>query len=315
MPFVRATAAEPVSDAAVTTVADPSRKPETAAELPVQIRVSAYDRVAGFIVSSLILVGGLVAMMFIVWLTSRLVFRQRSVPVKLVENIGGRGDHAAGFARDLEAPGMEEMPELAEPQLEATMEAVTDAVSVVAASADVLDTPSVVTGRGEGGLGDSRPPGPLGEGEDIIPRWQRWEVRWSTRGLSAYAQQLDFFKIELGAIGGSPQVDYAYNFHKPRPDRRSGPPDQDKRLYMTWRSGTLEALDRTLLARAGIKTDGRLVVQFYPEAVEDQLAALEMENARGRKVNEFLKTVFGVRPVGAGYEFFVLEQRFRPAPP
>jgi hypothetical protein len=263
----------------------------------------------------LILIGGAVAIMFVIWLTMTLVFTQRSVPVKLVENIAGRGDHAEGFERDLEAPGLEEMPELAEPQLEATLEAVTDAVSTVAASMDVLDTASTVTGKGEGGLGDSRPPGPSGEGEDIIPRWERWRVRWSSAGLPAYTQQLDFFKIELGAAGGTPNVDYAFNLTKSRPDRRSGPPEQEKRLYMTWQSGTLQAYDRQLLSRAGISTNDRLLMQFYPEIVEDRLAELEMENGGGRSVKEFLRTIFGVRQVRGGYEFHVIEQRFRPAPP
>jgi hypothetical protein len=57
-------------------------------------------------------------------------------------------------------------------------------------------------------------------------------------------------------------------------------------------------------------------MQFYPEEVEDRLAWIEMENADGRSVKEFQKTVFGVRAArGGNYEFFVQEQRFRPAPP
>jgi hypothetical protein len=272
--------------------------------------------VASLLISLLILIGAAVAIMFIIWLTATLVFSQRSVPVKLVENAAGRGDHAEGFERDLEAPGMEEMPELAEPQLEATLEAVTDAVSTVAASMDVINMAATSTSRGEGGLGDSRPPGPLGEGDNIIPRWERWEVRWTSSAISAYAQQLDYFKIELAAAGGSPNLDYAFNLSQPTPRRRSGPPKQEKRLYMTWRSGTLQAFDRILLTRAGIPSEGRLVMQFYPEEVEDRLAWLEMENAGGRSVKEFLKTVFGVRAArGGNYEFFVEEQRFRLPPP
>lgn len=300
---------------AVTSIPERRNPASAAVREPVQLRVSAYDKVASLLISLLILIGLAVAIMFVIWLTMTLVFQQKSVPVKLVENVAGRGDHAEGFERDLEAPGLEEMPELAEPQLEATLEAVTDAVSSVAASMDVLDTPSTVTGKGEGGLGDSRPPGPLGEGEDIIPRWERWEVRWSATGLAEYARQLDFFKIELGAVGGSPNVDYAYNLTKPRPDRRSGPPEQEKRLYMTWKTGSLEAFDKALLARAGISYEGRLVMQFYPEEVEDRLAWMEMENGGGRSVKEFLKTVFGVRKTRSGYEFYIIEQRFRPAPP
>jgi len=298
---------------AVTTTVDPHSQPAATDLVP--ISTSAYDRVSSMLITSLLLVGISVFLMFLIWLSSTLVFSQRSVPVKLVENVAGRGDHAAGFERDMEAPGMEEMPELAEPQIETTLEAVTETVSSLAASMDVLDTPSGQTSRGEGGLGDSRPPGPLGEGENIIPRWERWEVRWSATSLSGYARQLDYFQIELAVAGGTSQVDYAFNLGKPRPDRRSGMPDKENRLYMTWRAGTMEEMDRTLLARAGVPTEGRLILQFFPEVIEDQLAVLEMENARGRNVKEFLRTVFGVRPAGSGYEFFVVEQRFRPAPP
>lgn len=272
------------------------------------------------LVALLIMVGIAVGLMFFIWLTMTLVFIPRSVPVKLVENVPGRGDHAEGFERDLEAPGMEEMPELAEPQLEAAMEAMTDAVSAVAASMDVVSTPSTATSKGEGGMGDSRPPGPLGEGDNIIPRWDRWEIRFESASVRAYATQLDFFKIELGAAGGGKKnVDYARNLVKSSPDKRSAPGDKEQRLYMTWRGGNLEKFDRQLLQRAGIDTGrGRLLMQFYPEEVEDRLAWIEMENAQNQSppktVQEFLKTVFAVKKIRGGYEFVVDSQRFRPKP-
>jgi hypothetical protein len=85
---------------------------------------------------------------------------------------------------------------------------------------------------------------------------------------------------------------------------------------MSWRGGSpLAAFDRQLLGRAGIKTDRRMVLQFYPKATEDQLEVLEAENGRGHTAKQFLKTIFGVRPKGGGYEFFVIDQYFRPGPP
>jgi len=284
----------------------------------VDMRVSRYDQVAGMLISLLILIGCAVGIMFIIWLTMTLVFRQKAVPIKLIENVAGRGDNPPGFERDMLAPGMEEMPELAEPQLEAALEAVTNAVSSIAASTDVLQTDSAVTSGGEGGRGDSRPPGPEGEGENIIPRWERWEVRWVSTGISAYARQLDYFKIELGAAGGSPLMDYAKDLSKSTPTKYQGPSKAEKRLYMTWKGGTLQQFDRTLLARAGISTNRRIMFQFYPEIVEDQLAVIEKANADRlghNSVKEYLKTIFGVRAKGREYEFVVAEQRFRPAPP
>jgi hypothetical protein len=285
-------------------------RPET------QLRVSAYDNVASLLISLLVLVGVAVLLLFIIWLTSRLLFTQTAIPVELLE-YAGRGDHAAGFERDPEEPGLEELEDMYEPQVEASLEAVTDLVSTQAASFDAIANAAAASSKGSG-MGDSRGPGPLGEGSsDIIPPWDRWEIRFTTSGIDAYARQLDHFKIELGAVGGGkPTVDYAYNLSKGKPDRRTGKPDEEKRLYMTWQQGTspLAAYDRQLIGRAGIATQRRLIMQFYPRETELQLLRLEVENAKGRDPREFLKTIFGVRPGGSGFEFYVIEQYFRPAP-
>ncbi|MDA1051305.1 MAG: hypothetical protein O3C40_12615 [Planctomycetota bacterium] len=296
----------------MTTVPKPIHRPDTSS-----MHVSRFDQVASLVVALLIMVGVTVLGMFIIWLTARLVFVPRSVPVRLVENVPGRGDHAEGFERDLEAPGMEEMPELAEPQLEAAMEAMTEAVSSVAAAMDSVAMPSDATSKGEGGMGDNRPPGPLGDGDDIIPRWERWEIRFESSSEAAYARQLDAFKIELGAAGGGKKnVDYARNLTKGKPDTYSGPGDKEQRLYMTWRGGNLQRFDQNLLRKAGVNTANRLLMQFYPEKLEDELAWIEMEYATKQKktVQEFLKTVFELKPKGNTWEFFVAEMRFRPKP-
>lgn len=281
------------------------------------LRSDRYDAVASLLISLLIVVGICVCSLFLIWLTSRLIFSQRTVPVELVE-YAGRGDHAAGFARDMEPPGPEELEEeMYEPQMEATLEAVTDVVTTQTAALDAIATAAEVTAKGGGGMGDSRGPGPEGEGRsDIIPPWERWEIRYTTSGLDPYARQLDFFKIELAAVGGTPLVDYAFNLAKAKPDRRTGKPEDEKRMYMTWQNtgGPLAAFDRQLMAKAGVNTQRRLVLQFYPRETELKLLRLEAENARGRDAREFLKTIFGVRAAGGGYEFFVIDQFFRPPP-
>lgn len=281
------------------------------------LRSGTYDSVASLLIALLILVGICFFSLFLIWLTGRLIFTLKTVPVELVE-YAGRGDHAAGFARDMEPPGPEELEEeMYEPQIEATLEAVTDVVTTQTASLDAIVTAAEATAKGGGGLGDSRGPGPEGEGRsDIIPPWERWEIRFTTSGLEPYARQLDFFKIELAAAGGTPLVDYAAGLSKAKPDRRSGKPEDEKRMYMTWQnaSSPLAAFDRQLLAKAGINTQRRLVLQFYPRETELMLLRLEAEKARGRDAREFLKTIFGVQPVGNGYQFFVMDQYFRPAP-
>jgi hypothetical protein len=282
------------------------------------LRVSAYDQVASLLIALLIVIGFFVALLFIIWLTSRLLFTQRAIPVELVE-YSGRGHHAAGFERDLEEPGLEELEEMVEPSLEVTLEAVTDLVSSQAAAFDMIESAADATGSGTG-MGDSRPPGPMGEGaDDVVPPWERWEIRFATTGVDAYARQLDFFKIELGAAGGgSPVVEYASNLAAARPTVRTGKPEDEDRLYMTYRNmdSQLAAFDRQLLTKAGIRIDRRLVLQFYSKELERQLMTLEASTpaARGRKPQEYQKTIFGVRPARSGFEFYVVDQFFRQAP-
>lgn len=278
--------------------------------------VSAYDRVASGVVALNILVGLAVALMFLIWLGRNIDLRGEQSDVVLVENIAGRGDHAAGIARDLEAPGIDELQEEREPVVEQLLEAMTEVVSDRAASLDSLQT-SMVSSKTGRGLGDSRPPGPLGEGDNIIPRGERWEIRYNSNSLEAYARQLDHFNIELGVMGGGEQqVDYAGNLSKMQPDTRRGPGgEREDRLYMLWRSGTLKRFDEQLLRAAGIETAGRIVVQFYPRSVENQLARIELEHAKENgkdSVKQIKKTVFGVRTAGGGFEYFVQSQRYRP---
>jgi len=281
----------------------------------IPMAVSAYDRAASWVISLNILLGFAVALMFLLWLGRNIEFEGQQSDVVLVENIAGRGDHAAGYARDVEAPGIEELEEVTEPKVEQLLEAVTDVVSTQAAALDSMQTTMVSSTKGSG-LGDSRPPGPLGEGDDIIPRGERWEIQYNSNSLEAYAQQLDHFRIELGVVGGGEKmVDYARNLQKSRPDSRRGPGGEaEKRLYMLWTSGALKRFDQQLLRRAGINTAGRIVMQFYPQPVEDQLARIEMAHANDQgktSVKQIRKTVFGVRRDGGGFEYFVESQEYR----
>ncbi len=284
----------------------------------IRMAVSAYDRAASWVVSLNILIGLAVALLFLFWLSHVIVLRGEQSEVLLVENVAGRGDHAAGYARDVEAPGIEELEEETEPKVEQLLEAVTNVVSTQAASLDSVQTTMLSSNTGSG-LGDSRPPGPLGEGDDIIPRGERWEIQYNSNSIQAYAQQLDFFQIELGVVGGGEkEVDYAFNLRKSRPDTRRGPGgESEKRLYMLWTSGALKRFDQQLLRDAGVKTAGRIAMQFYPPLVEDQLARTEMAfaNKNGKtSVKQIKKTVFGVRREGNGFEFYVVSQLYRAVP-
>ncbi len=165
-----------------------------------KLRISRFDIVTSFFMALILFIGTFVLMLFIIWLTSRWSFPPRPIE-PIIENPAGRGENPEGFERDFEPPGAEEVEELMEPTLQDTIEAVTDAVSTVAASLVTTDTAATATTAGTG-AGDSRPPGPPGEGDDIIPRFERWQLNFTARDLRTYATQLDYYKIELGAIGG-----------------------------------------------------------------------------------------------------------------
>ncbi|GIS61333.1 MAG: hypothetical protein CM1200mP2_35580 [Planctomycetaceae bacterium] len=51
----------------------------------------------------------------------------------------------------------------------------------------------------------------------------------------------------------------------------------EKRLYMNWQSGSLRKTDHQLFKRAGINTQGAMVLHFYPSSTENMLAKLEKE--------------------------------------
>jgi hypothetical protein len=283
--------------------------------VPVDLRVSAYERVASLLVALLVILGFLVFALFLMWWAKRAIAANRPVEIKVAEELGGRGDQAQGLARELEEPGVEELADVETPQLADTLAAVTTAVTLQSATIDELLGEADAMGRGRG-QGDNRSAGPGGDGDaKVIPRWDRWEIRFAASRIEQYAQQLDFFGIELAAMGGG-QADVVYASHLSRnmPVKRTGSGADENRLRFGWKAGRLQEFDRQLLAKAGVDVHGRVVVQFASQALESELARLELEQAQERDVSEIRKTVFGVESVGNGYALFVQRQDYRPRP-
>lgn len=287
-------------------------KPQGRANLKTQ----KVDVVASLLMAGLVVIGMLVFLLFVLWLTE--TFTWKAGDIKIDEQVAGRGDHAEGFERDIEPPGAEEVEELAEPTLAETLEAVTEAATSVAASLDAVASDSSATVSGTG-RGDSRPPGPLGEGEDIVPRFERWELKFQAKGLKPYAAQLDYYKIELGAVGGGIRtVDYASQLAS-SPQKRSGTSEEENktgRLYFMWRQDNkLKQYDTQLLTQAGVTTGGRQILRFIPKPLEEDLEQIEMRYAisKGHEhIREVAKTIFESQPnASGGYEFVVIDQRYR----
>lgn len=286
--------------------------PEGAESQLETMKTTSVDQVASFLLSLAIMVGLAVALLGALYYISTLKPTPRPIVIE-EERVAGRGDHAAGFERDLEPPPSEEVEQLTEPTVDQVLQNVTDAVASISTSLDTMASANSGTGKG-----DSRPPGPEGEGDDIVPRFQRWELRFTARDLKSYATQLDFFKIELGAVGaGHTQVDYASNLSGAC-EKRSGSGDQEKRLYfMNKREGPLLNYEKSLLGKAGIPMNGRFVLKLIDKEIEEELAILEKKYAiskRGKDVSakEFAKTIFECQPgTTKGFQWVVVEQRYR----
>ncbi len=258
------------------------------------LRVSPYDRVLSMVLAAVLLVGAAVLILLALWLTSRLFLGQAAVPVVL-EQIGS-SDSPLSDQRDLDSPELDQT-DLVEPQMTERLAAVADAV---ASQSAMFGDPSPGEAASPGGGGGMR-----GGTE------RRWELTFMQGNtLETYARQLDFFKIELGVLEPGNRVAYAYNLAKAKPDTRIGPADAEKRYYLTWRGGELVEADRQLLARAGIESQGRVILKFLPPEVEAQLAQLEKVHAGG-EVDRLRRTRFGIGPHGSGYRFRVIDQAFQ----
>ncbi len=91
------------------------------------------------------------------------------------------------------------------------------------------------------------------------------------------------------------------------PTKRLGTGQGDHRLFFLWQGRGRKASDVALLQKAGIDVGEGVVIQFYPDKVEEALAQLEVRY-KGRQPAEIRVTRFAVVPRGDGYGFEVLAQ-------
>jgi hypothetical protein len=140
------------------------------------------------------------------------------------------------------------------------------------------------------------------------PRHERWEIRFAPgTSVEAYARQLDFFKIELGVIGGQQQITYLTNLSNPKPTSRPGNAAEERRLYLIWQRGAISEVDEQIAARAGVKTGGAVIAHFLPKEVEDELARLEEARAKQLNIAKIGKTVFGIKSSQDRFQFSILD--------
>ena len=125
-----------------------------------------------------------------------------------------------------------------------------------------------------------------------------------------YAQQIDYFKIELGALLRSGQMIYLSNVASDKPVTRTASSGaNEKRLYMTWQGGQRKTSDLSLFKKAGHDVAGAILFHFYPKETENKLLTIE-KKYRNKKFDEIRRTYFTVRGNRAGYNFEVTRQTY-----
>ena len=281
------------------------------------MKVTKYDLVTATLIAMVVgLVVG-VAALIVIWLTNRIPSDGVEVPVEILEMPGGSPDGAPDETLLVESPDPEtddpsvadevsEEQELME-MLDNVME-VSDQATQVAQ--EQFETASKNSGKPGSASGTGRRPLGMGNGKSGFPREQRWFTRFADKGsLDSYARQLDFFKIELGALMPDGTLTYMTNMSTTPKTKKTTSGKNESRLYMNWQGGDRRKADLELFQKIKLDANDGMILHFYPKPVEQMLLKLERDYA-GRPIKEIRRTYFFVRSAGTGYEFAVERQLY-----
>lgn len=264
--------------------------------------VSSYDAVNAFLISSIIVVGTLVAIMFLIWLTMISGGPENKVAVVIDQSFGM--EKPEGFADDIHEPGVEEFPEVETPQLADALEAMSDAISSVKASLEARDGDAAEMGRGKG-FG-AREGGPGTGNFKGVPEYKRWKIEYRSANIDEYARQLSFFNIDLGVISNT--NNRVYRLKKPGElDQvvESSRENENKELFFVHEKQRLRRWDESLVKKQSINLRDAFTVQFYPPAVRQILRQLEAEKLAedGKQLTDVRRTRYKIAVLDNGFEF------------
>ena len=278
-----------------------------------ETRASSYDQFSAFLYASIAVIGLVVFIMFLIWLT----LREYRVPNTIIPamTVAGNNNRPEGIADDWQPPGVEEFPEVEEPQLADALEKTTDAVSTVRAQLEAVDGEAMEMGKGTG-LGDARQSGPGDGNGDVVPESERLAIEYSAGSMQEYMNILDYFQIQLAGVSKrSDQIHYVSDLISASPTSTVGVRGQETRLGFQNTKSRLRRWDFNKLNQAGIPTDrdDKYAVQYYSETARQELLTKERAEyeAAGRTLMDVQRTRFNVRASGGGYEFVVVDITYR----
>ena len=130
---------------------------------------------------------------------------------------------------------------------------------------------------------------------------------------------LESFGIYLGAVSQiSNQILFFEDLNNPAPTMTPGnrKSPQAQNLYFRNTKSRLKRWDQNKVLAGGGDIDNKIVVQFYPPEVRSMLLSLEQEVylAAGKNLTEVRETLIRCRPAGNGYEYYIEDIKYRPAP-
>jgi len=281
------------------------------------LKVTKYDTTSSFLLATGAILGLLAIVLLIIWLTN---LEPRAtddiIPIEMVG--GGDEDGAPDETLNVESPAdPSDDPSVAEEPSEEVelMEMLENVVELSDNATQMVVTEVQVTGTKNSGtpgsaVGTGRRPLGRGGGKGGYPREQRWIVKFADQtSLKAYARQLDFFKIELGAyFPETGTLIYLTNVSADAPTRREVNKGKDDRLFMNWQGGSdRRKADLSLFKKAGINASTAHVVHFYPRATEELLVRAE-RSYQNLPSSRIRLTYFQVTGDGGGYKFTVTRQ-------
>ncbi len=282
------------------------------------LRTTVFERVRSWLLSAVLLTGAAVALLSFVYVGNLPPQVDAVAPIEFIELSGGSEDGNPDESLLVESPDPE-TPDAAndplteqEPQVEEMLESVSELADQVAAQVQqTMDVASSNSGRAGSAHGTGGRPLGSGAGDGGLSREQRWYVRFDQSGsLQRYAEQLDFFGIELGALLPDGRLVYLSKLSSPKSmQRESRSGKGEDRLYMVWRAGPLQKADRELFAKAGVQTSGATFFHFYSPQTEATLANLELAYAN-RNVKDIRRTYFLVTRAAGRYQFVVTRQTY-----
>lgn len=287
----------------------PAAAPARGTASPV-MRINSYDRASSFMIAAVIALFCCVIAALGYWWSTRRPAPPELVIMEVIDVVGGGDlDGAPDETLAVESPEPIEAEQL---EVQEQLDVVTDVSDAAALQTATLFEPEIEETGEQGSLeGTGRRPLGFGPGSGGgVAREMRWYVSFSNEAsLTSYAQQLDYFGIELGAVFKDGRLVYLSNMSKTPRTRTVNTGKGEERLYFTWQGGDRKQADIQLFQKAGVDAGGANILHFYPEKIENHLATIEVLYAN-RTAKEVRRTYFSVVPQKGNFIFQVTRQTY-----